>query len=67
LRDGVKKARSIVEDGLMALVVKEEIFPGANYSTDEQIEEHVYQHIFGHHACCTAKMGADDGEWRFTT
>ena len=47
LRDGVKRARSIVENSIMAVAVEREIFPGANFSTDEQIEEHVYEHIFG--------------------
>ena len=47
LRDGVKRARSIVETSIMAVAVDREIFPGANFSTDEQIEDHVYEHVFG--------------------
>jgi hypothetical protein len=47
LRDGVKRARAIVEGSLMAAVLEKEIFPGANASTDEAIEQHVYDHVFG--------------------
>lgn len=47
LRDGVKRARAIVGDSLLAGVVEREIFPGANFSTDEQIEQHVFENIFG--------------------
>ena len=47
LREGVKRARSIVEGSLMAVTIDHEIFPGANYSTDAEIEQHVYEHVFG--------------------
>ena len=47
LRDGVKRARAIAEGSLMAPAIEREIFPGANYSTDADIEEHVYEHVFG--------------------
>ncbi|KAI0031549.1 GMC oxidoreductase-domain-containing protein, partial [Vararia minispora EC-137] len=63
LRDGVKKARALVKDSLLAVVIDREIFPGANFSTDEEIERHVYENIFGHHACCTAKIGADNDQY----
>ncbi|KAL1686506.1 hypothetical protein GGG16DRAFT_117829 [Schizophyllum commune] len=64
LRDAVKRARSIVENSpYIAPFVEKEIFPGANYTTDEDVERHVYEQVFGHHACCTAKLGADDDEY----
>ncbi|TRM64103.1 hypothetical protein BD626DRAFT_265448 [Schizophyllum amplum] len=48
LRDGVKMARAIVESSAnIAPFVTHELFPGANYTTDEDIEMHVYEHVFG--------------------
>ncbi|KAL1680111.1 hypothetical protein EV122DRAFT_276531 [Schizophyllum commune] len=64
LRDAVKRARSIVEGSpYIAPFVDMEAFPGANYTTDDDVVRHVYEHVFGHHACCTAKMGTDDDEY----
>ncbi|KAI5896059.1 alcohol oxidase [Schizophyllum commune H4-8] len=64
LRDAVKRARGIVENSpYIAPFVEKEIFPGSNYTTDEDVERHVYEQVFGHHACCTAKLGADDDEY----
>lgn len=44
---------------LIAGFVEKELFPGEQAQSDEEIEEHVYKHIFGHHACCTNAMGTD--------
>ncbi|KAL1716590.1 hypothetical protein EV715DRAFT_293071 [Schizophyllum commune] len=64
LRDAVKRARSIVERSpYIAPFVDMEVFPGANYTSEDDVERHVYEHVFGHHACCTAKMGTDDDEY----
>ncbi|KAL1704681.1 hypothetical protein EV121DRAFT_291132 [Schizophyllum commune] len=64
LRDAVKRARSVVEGSpYIAPFVDMEVFPGASYTTDDDVERHVYEHVFGHHACCTAKMGTDDDEY----
>ncbi|KAL1752828.1 hypothetical protein FB107DRAFT_277338 [Schizophyllum commune] len=64
LRDAVKRARSVVEGSPhIAPFVEMEVFPGVNYTSDDDVERHVYEHVFGHHACCTAKMGTDDDEY----
>ena len=48
LRDAVKRARSVVEGSPhIAPFVEMEVFPGANYTTDEDVERHVYEHVFG--------------------
>jgi choline dehydrogenase len=34
-----------------------EDLPGSHLTTDEQLTEYLYQYVWGHHACCTNKMG----------
>ncbi|PNS17981.1 Cellobiose dehydrogenase [Sphaceloma murrayae] len=36
----------------------EEMQPGKDVQSDEDIEEYIKENSWGHHACCTAKMGA---------
>lgn len=37
-----------------------EIIPGPEYQTEAELSEWVKDTSWGHHACCTAKIGADD-------
>jgi choline dehydrogenase len=37
-----------------------EIIPGPGYETEAELTEWVKDTSWGHHACCTAKIGADD-------
>lgn len=37
-----------------------EELPGANVTTDENLSQYVKDRAWGHHACCTAPIGADD-------
>ncbi|KAF9460957.1 glucose-methanol-choline oxidoreductase, partial [Collybia nuda] len=60
LRDAIRRARAIVQDSLISLYVEEEIFPGSQAQSDDDVESHIYQNIFGHHACCTNPIGPDD-------
>uniref|UniRef100_A0A0W0FI94 Glucose-methanol-choline oxidoreductase N-terminal domain-containing protein n=1 Tax=Moniliophthora roreri TaxID=221103 RepID=A0A0W0FI94_MONRR len=62
LREGVKKARKIMNSLLIKPFIQEEVFPGEQAASDEAIEKHVYENIFGHHACCTNPMGVDGDE-----
>jgi choline dehydrogenase len=41
----------------------EEILPGSNVTSDEDLEQYVKDVAWGHHACCTAAIGdpGDDG------
>jgi choline dehydrogenase-like flavoprotein len=36
-----------------------EIIPGPDYQTEAELSEWVKDTSWGHHACCTAKIGAD--------
>ncbi|KAG9125263.1 hypothetical protein FRC07_008332 [Ceratobasidium sp. 392] len=61
LKDAVKKSRELwaSQPGLFGHAV-EEVFPGAAVRTDDQIRQFLKDNAWGHHVCCTAKMGADD-------
>ncbi|KAG6854497.1 hypothetical protein C0991_006099 [Blastosporella zonata] len=60
IRDGIKRARAIVESRPVGLFVAEELAPGPNVTTDDELDNHILNHVFGHHACCTNAMGPDD-------
>ncbi|KAF8176155.1 GMC oxidoreductase-domain-containing protein, partial [Mycena galopus ATCC 62051] len=61
MREAVKVARSIVEHPNVTQHVEAQVFPEASIQTDEEIEDHILQHVFGTSPCvCTNPMGADD-------
>ncbi|KAJ7751949.1 hypothetical protein DFH07DRAFT_1032145 [Mycena maculata] len=60
IREAIKVARSIVEHPNITMHVNAQVFPGPGFQTDEEIDDHILEHVFGHHACCTNAMGADD-------
>lgn len=39
-----------------------ELVPGPGYETTEELAQWVRDTSWGHHACCTAKIGADNDE-----
>lgn len=34
-----------------------EDLPGSHLTTDEELSEYIQEYVWGHHACCTNKMG----------
>jgi choline dehydrogenase len=64
LREAVKKSRALwaSRPGLSGHAVAE-IWPGEDVKSDDQIDAFLRKNTWGHHVCCTAKMGTDDGEW----
>ncbi|KAJ7447064.1 alcohol oxidase [Mycena galericulata] len=60
LREGIKIARSIVEHPNISMHVEAQAFPAPEVQSDEEIDDHILEHVFGHHACCTNPMGAED-------
>jgi choline dehydrogenase len=54
---GVKRARKI-----NAKLMKEEVFPGKSVGSDDEIRQYIRRESWGHHASCTAKMGAANDE-----
>nr|GAT54416.1 choline dehydrogenase [Mycena chlorophos] len=54
---GLERMQALVSGSWgISMWVEEQVFPpeGAN------LTQHVLDHVFGHHACCTNAMGADD-------
>ena len=47
LREAIKRSRTVMQSPLISLFVEEEVFPGPQVQTDEQIDDHIYQNIFG--------------------
>jgi choline dehydrogenase len=37
-----------------------EVWPGPNVTTEEEMKEYIKREAWGHHACCTNPIGADD-------
>ncbi|KAK6996807.1 choline dehydrogenase [Favolaschia claudopus] len=60
LRDNIKRWRDVVNNNAdIQQYVTREVSPGLNVTTDEDIEQYVLEHVFAHHACCTAAIGPD--------
>jgi choline dehydrogenase len=57
--EGVKLARSYVNDPQAAQHVAAELHPGSGVQTDDEIRSYIRNEAWGHHASCTAKIGAD--------
>ncbi|KAG8712955.1 hypothetical protein FRC09_019289 [Ceratobasidium sp. 395] len=61
LKDAVKKSRNLwaSRPGLSGHTA-EEVWPGPAVQTDDQLRAFLRENAWGHHVCCTAKMGTDD-------
>ena len=53
--DGLKTARCI--NGRCREIIAEEVLPGHDVTTDDQIRRYIKDNAWGHHACGTCKMG----------
>ncbi|KAJ7710989.1 hypothetical protein B0H14DRAFT_2646052 [Mycena olivaceomarginata] len=60
LREGVKRWREVMKTPEVKQYVEKEVNPGANVTTDEDLDNYVLESVFGHHACCTNAIGPDD-------
>ncbi|KXN65641.1 alcohol oxidase [Conidiobolus coronatus NRRL 28638] len=55
---GIKEARKkFSRTGWHNMV---EVDPGKHVQSDEQLEKYIRENTFGHHACCTNKIGRDN-------
>jgi choline dehydrogenase len=41
-------------------LLSEELVPGPNYQSDDQVREFIQNEAWGHHASCTNKIGGDN-------
>ncbi|KAJ7124197.1 glucose-methanol-choline oxidoreductase, partial [Mycena epipterygia] len=57
---GIKTAWALADSGSIDMNIAERVFPTPDVQTDEQIKDHILENVFGHHACCTNPMGADN-------
>lgn len=57
--DGVEVARRLTRHLKVATATRE-VVPGEHVATREQLRDFVKREAWGHHACGTAKIGADD-------
>ncbi|KAJ7111938.1 glucose-methanol-choline oxidoreductase, partial [Mycena epipterygia] len=60
IRESIKSIRSLIAHPGFAQHVEAQAFPPPEMQSDEEIEDHILENVFGHHACCTAAMGPDD-------
>lgn len=58
--DGMKYSRRVFDDVIPLDQGFNEVWPGRNVSTDDELKEFIKKEAWGHHACCTAPIGADD-------
>ncbi|KAF8069140.1 hypothetical protein FPV67DRAFT_1392994, partial [Lyophyllum atratum] len=47
LREAIRRARDIVTNSPVGAFVDAEVSPGMDATTDEEIDEHIFNHVFG--------------------
>ncbi|QBQ55948.1 GMC family oxidoreductase [Nitrosococcus wardiae] len=57
---GVKLARSFLNEPQAEQHVAQELYPGSDIQTDEELSQYIRDEAWGHHAACTAKIGSDN-------
>lgn len=57
--EAVKIARSFLNDPKAQQHVVQELNPGSTIQTDAELSQYIQDQAWGHHASCTAKIGAD--------
>lgn len=57
--EGVRFVRGINERLKNAGLISQELVPGPDYQSDDQVRKFIQNEAWGHHASCTNKIGAD--------
>ncbi|KAL7940581.1 hypothetical protein V8C42DRAFT_362198 [Trichoderma barbatum] len=57
--EGMQLARQIFGNLTSLDNTWSETIPGTSVQTEEELKDYIVQEAWGHHACCTAKIGAD--------
>jgi choline dehydrogenase len=47
LREAIKRSRKIMSSMPVSFHVDQEIFPGPQADTDEDLDDHIYKNVFG--------------------
>ena len=58
--EGMKYSRDVFDAVVPLAHGFTEVWPGRNVATDDELKEFIKKEAWGHHACCTAPIGADD-------
>ncbi|KKA25876.1 Aryl-alcohol oxidase [Rasamsonia emersonii CBS 393.64] len=58
--EGMQWARRAFKDLIPLDGTFTEVWPGPNVTTEEQMKDFIKREAWGHHACCTNPIGADD-------
>ncbi|CAF3924340.1 unnamed protein product [Adineta steineri] len=53
----IRFLRDLFTNSQFSKYVDYEDLPGSQFQTDEQLSAFIYEYVWGHHACCTNKMG----------
>jgi choline dehydrogenase len=56
---GVQAARSFNANPIAKQHIEAETYPGPNVQSEAELRQHIKDNAWGHHASCTAKIGAD--------
>ncbi|KAJ7107790.1 glucose-methanol-choline oxidoreductase, partial [Mycena epipterygia] len=59
IRDTIKAIRALIAQPNITMHIEDQVFPDPGMQSDQEIEDHILEHVFGHHACCTSAMGAE--------
>ncbi|KAJ7903220.1 hypothetical protein B0H13DRAFT_1717346 [Mycena leptocephala] len=60
LRERVKQWREIMNALEVQQHLEKEVLPGANVTSDHDLDNYVLENVFAHHACCTNPIGTED-------
>jgi choline dehydrogenase len=60
MRTGMRLMRTLTHSPAMREVIEQEVYPGAQHQSDEQLDEFVRNNAWTvFHPCCTCRMGSD--------
>jgi choline dehydrogenase len=55
--ENIRFLRTLFSNSPFSQYIDYEDLPGSNITTDEQLTQFIKDYVWGHHACCTNKMG----------
>jgi len=58
--EGIKMVRNSLQATQASQHVANEVLPGSQVQTDDELKTYVKNEAWGHHASCSAKIGSDD-------
>ncbi|KAJ6536241.1 glucose-methanol-choline oxidoreductase, partial [Mycena capillaripes] len=59
-RERVKQWREIMNAPEVQQHLEKEVVPGANVTSDHDLDNYILENVFAHHACCTNPIGTQD-------